>query len=80
MPISSNVACPLPNQLTQIGHRRFQRQIQHKQDLFGKDITTRCPRITFAKRLRLGKLEDLRESLAILARRSSREIERGQND
>ena len=40
-------------------------------------ITTRCPRITFAKQLRLGKLEELRQSLTILARRSGRETERG---
>jgi hypothetical protein len=40
-------------------------------------ITTRCPRITFAKRLRLGKLEDLHQSLAILTCRSGRQSESG---
>ena len=41
-------------------------------------ITTRSPRLTFAKQLRLKKLEDLNQSLAILATRSGRPVEAGE--
>lgn len=41
-------------------------------------ITTRSPKIAFAKQLRLKKLEDLDQSLAILATRSGRNIDGGE--
>jgi len=41
-------------------------------------ITTRSPRLTFAKQLRLKKLEDINQSLAILAARSERTVEAGE--
>jgi NB-ARC domain len=41
-------------------------------------ITTRFPRLTFAKQVRLCKLEDLHQSLLILANRSGREVEGGE--
>jgi len=40
-------------------------------------ITTRSPRLLFAKQISLKKLEDLEQSLAILAYRSSRKVEGG---
>ena len=40
-------------------------------------ITTRSPRLTFAKQLAVKKLDDLTQSLRILATRSSREITEG---
>jgi hypothetical protein len=40
-------------------------------------ITTRSPRLTFAKQLAVKKLEDLTQSLRILATRSGREITEG---
>jgi hypothetical protein len=40
-------------------------------------ITTRSSRLTFAKPLRLLQLEDIHQSLAILANRSGRETEEG---
>jgi hypothetical protein len=41
-------------------------------------ITTRSPRLTFAKQLRLGKLDDMSQSLTILATRSGREVKEGE--
>ena len=40
-------------------------------------ITTRSPRLTFAKQLRLEKLDDINQSLTILATRSGREVKEG---
>lgn len=40
-------------------------------------ITTRSPQLLFAKQLPLKKLEDLEQSLAILAYRSGRKVEGG---
>ena len=42
-------------------------------------ITTRSSRLKFAKQLRLVQLEDVHQSLAILANRSGRETEGGMN-
>ena len=42
-------------------------------------ITTRSPRITFAKQLRLQKLDNVDQSLAILATRSGRRINEGED-
>jgi NB-ARC domain len=42
-------------------------------------ITTRSPRITFGKQLRLQKLDDVDQSLAILATRSGRRIHEGED-
>ena len=41
-------------------------------------ITTRSPRLTFAKNLRLGKLDDINQSLTILATRSGRKVKEGE--
>jgi hypothetical protein len=41
-------------------------------------ITTRSPRLTYAKQLRLNKFDDVNQSLAILARRSGRTTEGGE--
>jgi NB-ARC domain len=41
-------------------------------------ITTRSPRLSFAKQLRLGKLEKIEQSLAILAARSGRQVNGGE--
>jgi hypothetical protein len=41
-------------------------------------ITTRSPRLTFAKQLRLGKLDDMDQSLTILATRSGRKVKEGE--
>jgi hypothetical protein len=41
-------------------------------------ITMRSPRLIYAKQLRLGKLDDINQSLAILARRSGRTTEGGE--
>jgi DNA polymerase III delta prime subunit len=42
-------------------------------------ITTRSPRITFAKQLRLQKLDNVDQSLAILATRSGRGVNEGED-
>ncbi len=41
-------------------------------------ITTRSSRITFAKSVRLNKLDDLNQSLAVLTRRSGRQTQEGE--
>jgi NB-ARC domain len=41
-------------------------------------ITTRSPRLSFAKQLRLQKLDNIKQSLTILATRSGREINGGE--
>jgi hypothetical protein len=41
-------------------------------------ITTRSPRLIYAKQLRLNKFDDVSQSLTILARRSGRTTERGE--
>ena len=41
-------------------------------------ITTRSPRLTYAKQLRLNKFDDVNQSLTILARRSGRATEGGE--
>jgi hypothetical protein len=41
-------------------------------------ITTRSPRLTYAKQLRLNKIDNIDQSLSILATRSGREINEGQ--
>jgi hypothetical protein len=41
-------------------------------------ITTRSPRLAFAKQLRLEKLDDMDQSLTILATRSGREVKEGE--
>jgi hypothetical protein len=41
-------------------------------------ITTRSPRLTFAKRLRLIKLDDINQSLTILETRSGRNVSEGE--
>jgi hypothetical protein len=43
-------------------------------------ITTRSPRLSFAKQLRLKKLEKIEQSLAILAARSGRNVTGGETD
>jgi hypothetical protein len=43
-------------------------------------ITTRSPRITFAKQLRLEKLDDVDQGLKILAARSGREVDGGKEN
>jgi hypothetical protein len=43
-------------------------------------ITTRSPRITFAKQLQLEKLDDIDQSLKILAARSGREVNGGKEN
>ena len=61
--------------LTAYDIQRFLPQRSHGSIL----ITTRCPRLTFATQLQLGKLEDLHQSLAILTHRSDRDAEGGKS-
>jgi hypothetical protein len=61
--------------LTAYDIQRFLPQRSHGSIL----ITTRSPRLTFATRLQLGKLEDLHQSLAILTHRSGRDAESGKS-
>ena len=43
-------------------------------------ITTRSPRLSFAKQLRLGKLKDMEQSLAVLAAWTGRVLDEGKTE